>query len=511
MAVKTKSTDSSYGWVVLAVTFLAGFTAPANMAKVTALAPVVMQTFGFGPDTLGWVIALFYVLGFVMAFPTAGLINKLGIRNVVLIAIGCAAVGSAMGALTENVTVFMVSRFLEGAGMGVMGVAGASAIAPWFAPEKRGFPLGIWAMWVALAMCICPVLYGYVVDTLALPWQTVWWGTFVFDIVVGIVFVVFYREPERPYQTEEDQVSGKADFKRALKNPMLWALGMIFFFDEAAFMAINGFLTTYLTEQLATTLVWATGIASAFGVAGAICAPLCGKISDWLKTRKWVLLFALIGGVAYTAVVFTCQVPAAVLGHHDPRRHRGRLRALDHLGGHARHGRPRRRPRGERARGHHAEPRHVRGRHVHGQRRCGVRMGDGIVCRARAMLPHLHRHLLYRPAQAALAASRRCTAETVPFEGPFLFQRSDQVRRCHHTVIRTWSARGFPPYRRFSQFAYDSQPGVCGLDCSQCHVPHRRGHAGSVAASRIVRGRAVPSGASRPSALETRKGASSKP
>ena len=60
--------------------------------------------------------------------------------------------------------------------------------------------------------------------------------------------------------------------------------------------------------------MWATGIASAFGVAGAICAPLCGKISDWLKTRKWVLLFALIGGVAYTAVVFTCQVPELYWG-----------------------------------------------------------------------------------------------------------------------------------------------------------------------------------------------------
>ena len=128
MAVKTKSTASSYGWVILAVTFLAGFTAPANMAKVTALAPVVMATFGFGPDTLGWVIALFYVLGFIMAFPTAGLINRLGIRNVVLIAIGCAAVGSVIGAMTTDVTVFMISRFFEGAGMGGMGVAGASAI-----------------------------------------------------------------------------------------------------------------------------------------------------------------------------------------------------------------------------------------------------------------------------------------------------------------------------------------------------------------------------------------------
>ena len=58
MAIKTKSTDSGYGWAILAVTFLAGFTAPANMAKVTALTPVIMGQFGFGPDVLGWVIAL---------------------------------------------------------------------------------------------------------------------------------------------------------------------------------------------------------------------------------------------------------------------------------------------------------------------------------------------------------------------------------------------------------------------------------------------------------------------
>ena len=130
MAIKTKSTDSGYGWAILAVTFLAGFTAPANMAKVTALAPVIMGQFGFGPDVLGWVIALFYVLGFVMAFPTTGLINRFGIRNVVMVAIACAIIGSIMGAMTTDVTIFMASRVFEGAGMGVMGVAGASAIAP---------------------------------------------------------------------------------------------------------------------------------------------------------------------------------------------------------------------------------------------------------------------------------------------------------------------------------------------------------------------------------------------
>lgn len=310
MATRTKSTASGYGWVILAVTFLAGFTAPANMAKVTALAPVIMEQFAIGPDTLGWVIALFYVLGFVMAFPTAALINKLGIRNVVLVAIGCAIVGSVIGAATTDVTVFMISRVFEGAGMGVMGVAGASAIAPWFKAEKRGLPLGIWAMWVALAMCICPVLYGWVVEALGMPWQAVWWGTVVFDIIVGVLFVALYREPADPQQSEDEQVPhGPAVFGRAYKNPALWGLALIFLFDEAAFMAINGFLTTYLSQELQTTLVFATAIASAFGVAGAVCAPLSGWLSDLLKTRKWILLFALVGGVAYTAAVFTCQDP----------------------------------------------------------------------------------------------------------------------------------------------------------------------------------------------------------
>lgn len=310
MAVKQKGVDSGYGWVVLGVTFLAGFTAPANMAKVTALAPVIMQAFGFTPDILGWVIALFYVLGFVMAFPTTTLINRLGIRNVVMLAIGCAAIGSIMGAVTQDVAVFMVSRVLEGAGMGVMGVAGASAIAPWFAPEKRGLPLGIWAMWVALAMCICPVLYGFMVDTMGMTWQSVWWGTLVFDVIVGILFFLLYAEPSHPQVSEDEKrEQGGAVFARAYKSKTLWALAIIFFLDEAAFMAINGFLTTYLTEQLAVTLVFATTISSAFGIAGTIGAPLSGWLSDLLKTRKWVLLFALICGVAYTAVVFTCGDP----------------------------------------------------------------------------------------------------------------------------------------------------------------------------------------------------------
>lgn len=123
-------------------------------------------------------------------------------------------------------------------------------------------------MWVALAMCICPVLYGFMVDTLGMPWQRSGGERLASTSWSASWFFVVYREPADPQASEEEaQPHGKAQFGRAYKNKALWGLALIFLFDEAAFMAINGFLTTYLTEQLATSLVFATAIASAFGVA----------------------------------------------------------------------------------------------------------------------------------------------------------------------------------------------------------------------------------------------------
>ena len=184
MAEQIKSKSSAYGWVIVVITMLAGFTAPMNMAKVTSLAPVIMTTFGFGPDTLGWVIALFYVMGFVMAFPTTGFINKVGIKGAVAIAVAAGVIGSVMGAVfNDNLVLFMISRVFEGMGFGVMGVAGSSAIGPWFAPEKRSLPLSIWSMWVAVCMCLCPIFYGWVVDGMGMPWTAIWWGTAIYDIV----------------------------------------------------------------------------------------------------------------------------------------------------------------------------------------------------------------------------------------------------------------------------------------------------------------------------------------
>ena len=285
---KSKCIDGSYGWVVVLFTMLVGFVPGSNMAKAISLAPIVCMNFQINEATFGLIVASFYIMGFIMAFPTTGLVNKLGMKGSVAIAVGCGIIGS------------------------IMGVVGASSIGPWFSPKKRSLPLSIWSMWVAVCMCVCPILFGWLNESMGVDMAGIWWGTAVYDLVVGILFILFYRRPldlDKVENEEDPTGTKKASISRALKSPMLWALALIFLFDEAAFMAINGFIVQYLTTQLDASLVLANAIFSLFGLMGALTPPISGWITQKWNNHRWVLLVGLFVAVIYTALVFQLKDP----------------------------------------------------------------------------------------------------------------------------------------------------------------------------------------------------------
>jgi len=297
-----------YAWVILAVTFLAGLTAPVNMSKGTALAAVIMDTYGIDASVLGWIIAMFYVLGFVLAFPSAKIIKALGCRKVISIALLFGAAGSLLGALVHNLGVFMASRMLEGAGLGILGVSGASAIAPWFPAERRGLALGTWSMRFPAASVLCPLLFGWLVGVRSVPFTAIWWGTLVFDLAALVVFNVFYREPEGAAAPGAGPGAG-LNLHRVLRNRKLVALALAFFFCECASLGAAGFLTTYLQKELGTSLLFATSIVTLNGVVMALAAPLSGRISDVMHSRRKCLLAGFLVGIVHTALLFSLRVP----------------------------------------------------------------------------------------------------------------------------------------------------------------------------------------------------------
>lgn len=292
-------------WPVVLVVFLAGFCMPANMGETMWVAPLVMEGLGFGPDTLGWVNGVFYILGAVIAFPAASFIRRLGIRWSVVIALACGIVGNFMGAMAGSVTMLMVSRIIQGAGFGLMGVIGVAAITPWFPAERRGLPLGVWAMWVAAANAITPMLDTAIAEQTG-SYINVWWFFLIFDIVVMALFLLVYREPSDPF-IDEAEKEGKVEFsyKELFSNKVVWVLGALFFLEEGAFIASQGFLSTYITTNLDAPLMLGTGLVSAGAIWGACFAPIAGKISDAIKSRRKILIFCMICAVIFGLGVFT--------------------------------------------------------------------------------------------------------------------------------------------------------------------------------------------------------------
>jgi len=274
------------------------------MGKTMWLAPLVMQGLGFGPDVLGWLNGVFYILGAVIAFPAASFIRRLGIRNSVCIALACGIVGNLIGAFSNSVTMLMVSRIIEGAGFGLMGVIGVAAITPWFPIERRGLPLGVWAMWVAVANAFTPILDSAIADATG-SYVSVWWFLLVFDIVVLALFLIVYRDPSDPF-IDEAEKAGEVEFsyKDLFSHKVVWILASLFFLEEGAFIASQGFLTAYVNTVIQAPLMVGSALVSAGAIWGACFAPISGKISDAIGSRRIILIICMIAAVLFGLTVF---------------------------------------------------------------------------------------------------------------------------------------------------------------------------------------------------------------
>jgi len=302
---KTGNMNSGRAWAVVLVVFLAGFCMPANMGETMWIAPVVMESLGFGPDILGWVNGVFYILGAVIAFPAASFIRRLGIRWSVTIALACGILGNAIGIFAADVTVLMISRIIQGAGFGLMGVIGVAAISPWFPKEKRGLPLGVWAIWVAAANAITPMLDAAIVEATG-NYVSVWQFFLIFDIIVLVLFLLVYRTPSDPYIDEaEKRGEVKFSYKELFSNKVVWVLAFVFFIEEGAFIASQGFLSTYITTHVDPNLMVGTAFVSAGAFWGMCVSPIAGKISDAIKSRRKILIFCMVSAVFFGALVFS--------------------------------------------------------------------------------------------------------------------------------------------------------------------------------------------------------------
>jgi MFS family permease len=317
-----------YSWVVLVLMYLAAITAPLNMFKVQALMPVIIPALNIPITSAAVLMSVFSIAGLILALPGGILVQRLGVKASIVIAISATALGSMVGVLSTGFEMLAVSRVIEGIGFGLLGVAAPSGISIWFPRDRRGLPLGVFTTWVPFGMMVMLAVAPFLGQTFgspeALSWQASWWFGAIFAVVVLVLVVLFFRMPtpeeaQRLHGAEAAQGEGNEDalaaFKGSLKvlrNGKLWLLALIFaIFNMAGPGGITQFLPTYLQDPLVPAgfglgldLTTANLLTAASAFVVFFAEPVCGFISDKIGSRKKIIMLPLFGLTVTAVVIF---------------------------------------------------------------------------------------------------------------------------------------------------------------------------------------------------------------
>lgn len=287
--------NSKKAWVVALVTIFAGIALALVQNKVAPCMTTLQSAFGIDMATAGWLSSLFSLVGIIMALPASIILNKLGPKKSGAIALVCAILGSLLGVFTTSVAVLMVSRVVEGIGVGLISVVGPSIIASWFPEAKRGLPMSIWAVYQMGAQAVMFFLAAFL--TTNYGWQGMWWFGLAACVVALILYVLCVKSP-RPEENHADVESENVSLKEGMSSPSTWIMAVVtFLFCVGCFGFVNWVATYWATVpsigEGANTWV------GYFSLDAVVAAIIMGALLNHIKNRR---LFGMAALVLYGAI-----------------------------------------------------------------------------------------------------------------------------------------------------------------------------------------------------------------
>lgn len=281
-----KSPIAPYAWVILAVVYFASVVAPFYQFKVPPLMPVLMQTFQIDLTQAGLLMSIIAMIGLVLALPTGIVLQRLGPKITLLMALAFMALGAGLGAFANSFALLLGSRFVEGLGIGLMGVAAPATISMWFPPDRQGTPMGIWATWVpvgsVLIYNLAPVMAA------SLGWQSLWGVGAGFAILMMVISGLLILLPPAQGRAAS-QPQPAPSLSEALANRNIWLLALAFGCMNFATIALSTYYPTFLKEVRGYSLGEAAFLSSLGTLVILFSAPAAGWLSDRIGSRRLVL------------------------------------------------------------------------------------------------------------------------------------------------------------------------------------------------------------------------------
>lgn len=273
----------------------------ANMYYVQPIGTQVVESFQVSTSSIGSVTMLTqvgYALGLLFIVPLGDVLNK----RRLIISMAALSSLSLLGAFfAPNFQLFILAAFI----IGLLSVV-PQIIIPYGAvlagPEKRGQVMGKLLSGLLVGILLSRTFSGVVASFL--PWRSIYLIAPLLIILLTVLLT--FKMPKDPVKnaTLSYMDSLKSIPLLIKKQRVLCEAAVSGFFMFGTFSIFWSTLIFYISSPIYNWGTFEAGILAIFGLAGAVAAPLVGKLSDQYAQRTIVWMGIIMQTVSFIILHF---------------------------------------------------------------------------------------------------------------------------------------------------------------------------------------------------------------
>lgn len=115
--------------------------------KIPTILPVLMTDLHTDATAGSWLMTIFVLMMVFSAIPFGILAQRFGARTISVVAVAIIVIGSVIGAFSQDTSVLLASRAVEGIAITAITVCGPILIEGSVDPRDAGTAMGIWGTW----------------------------------------------------------------------------------------------------------------------------------------------------------------------------------------------------------------------------------------------------------------------------------------------------------------------------------------------------------------------------
>jgi FHS family glucose/mannose:H+ symporter-like MFS transporter len=273
------------------------------MALLGAVLPLISKQIGFDLAGAG---NLFLVMNFAMLLSMLSmglLIDRLG-QKPVLVA-GSLAVAGALALLANPAGYGSIlgSAALLGFGGGALNGATNTLVSDLYSdPREKGSMLNLLGVFFGFGALFLPFTIGALLEALGLG--PILYLAVALSAAPAAVFLVLGFPPAK-----QSQGVPFAEVSRLARNPLVLLIGFLLFFQSGNEFVVGGFLSSYLTAELGSSIGSASYLLAAYWGAIMLTRLVSSRLLLWMRGTTLVLWSAACSALAVTLLI-TARTPA---------------------------------------------------------------------------------------------------------------------------------------------------------------------------------------------------------